>query len=185
MKAFEMAATQPWAILPDMLTTILSIASRETEPEAVAAKLGRPLENTYQVEMREGVAILPVTGPVMRYANLFSKVSGATSIDVLATDFNEALANPEVQGIVLHIDSPGGTVAGVNEFAQMLYNARGQKPIIAYVSGMGASAAYWIASACDAIVLDATASVGSIVSLPCKRMTRSAKPKRASKKFRL
>lgn len=162
MKAFELAIGQPWAILPEMLSTILSIAARETNPEAVAAKLGRPLENSYNTELRDGVAILPVTGPVMRYANLFSKVSGATSIDVLATDFNQAIANPDVKAIVLNIDSPGGTVAGVNEFADMIYAARGKKPIISYVSGMGASAAYWLASSADEIVIDATASVGSI-----------------------
>lgn len=162
MNAFELVIAQPWAILPDMLTTILSIASRETDPEAVATKLGRPLENTYQTEFRDGVAILPVQGAVMRYANLFSKVSGATSIEILATDFAQAVANPDVKAIVLNIDSPGGTVAGVNEFSEMIYAARGKKPIVAYVSGMGASAAYWIASSADEIVLDATASVGSI-----------------------
>ena len=162
MKAHHFIATQPWAILPAMLTTILDIAARETDPEAVAAKLGRPLENTYQIEMRDGIAILPVTGAIMRYANLFSKVSGATSIELLATDFNQALHNPDVKAIVLNIDSPGGTVAGINEFAEMIYAARTQKPIVAYVSGMGASAAYWLASAADEIVIDATASVGSI-----------------------
>lgn len=58
-------------------------------------------------------------------------MSGATSIAVLATDFNEALNNPAVNAIVLEIDSPGGTVAGINELAEMIYAARKQKPIIA------------------------------------------------------
>jgi len=177
MKAFELASTQAWAILPEMLTTILSIAARETDPEAVAAKLGRPLENTYQVEMRDGVAVIPVHGAVMRYANLFTRVSGATSIEQLALDFNQALENPAVKGIVLNIDSPGGTVAGVNELADMIYAARGRKPITAYVSGMGASAAYWLASSADEIVMDATASVGSIgvVSVQTDDTERKAK----------
>lgn len=177
MKALEMAVTQPWAILPATLATILSIAARETDPEAVAAKLGRPLENTYQTEIRDGVAILPVSGPIMRYANLFNKVSGATSIDVLALDFNKALTNPDVKAIVLNVDSPGGTVAGVNELAEMIYAARGQKPIVAYVSGLGASAAYWLATAADEIVMDATASVGSIgvVSVQTDDTERKAK----------
>lgn len=177
MKALALATAQPWAILPDMLTTILQIAAREIDPEAVAAKLGRPLENSCQTELRDGVAILPVTGALMRYANLLSKVSGATSIDMLATDFNQAFDNPDVKAIVLNIDSPGGTVAGVNEFAEMIYSARGKKPIVAYVSGMGASAAYWIASAADEIVLDATASVGSIgvVSVQMDDTERKAK----------
>lgn len=177
MKAFELAASQPWAILPEMLTTIISVAARETDFEAVSAKLGHPLENTYQTELRDGIAILPISGPVMRYANLFSKVSGATSIEILATDFNQALKNTDVKAIVLSIDSPGGTVAGVNEFSEMIYAARGRKPIISYVSGIGASAAYWIASAADEIVIDATASVGSIgvISVQTDETERKAK----------
>jgi len=163
MRALEWITNQPWAILPESLQTIIRIAGRENESvEAVAAKLGRPLDNTRTVEVRDGVAIVPVSGPIMRYANLFSQISGATSIDILATDFRTALDNPDIKAIILGIDSPGGMVTGVNEFADMVYAARGTKPITAYVSGMGASAAYWIASAADQIVLDATASLGSI-----------------------
>jgi ClpP class serine protease len=67
-----------------------------------------------------------------------------------------------VKGIILAIDSPGGEVNGTSEFAQMVYDARGKKPIVAYVSDLGCSAAYWIASAADEIVVADTARVGSI-----------------------
>lgn len=163
MKAIDLILAQPWAIQPDSLETICRISLRENESvEAVAAKLGRPLENTHEVTHRDGVAIVPVSGPIFRRANIFTRISGATSIDTLATDFTAAVTDPEVSAIVLEIDSPGGQVTGINEFAGMIKSARGIKPIIAYVGGMGASAAYWIASAADSIVLDASASVGSI-----------------------
>ena len=91
-KAFDFAADQPWAILPESLETILSIAGRyNDDPEAVAAKIGRPLNNTRTVSMRGDTAVIPVHGPIFRYANLFTEISGATSIEVMATDLQKAM----------------------------------------------------------------------------------------------
>lgn len=159
--AFDLVAATPWAIQPHMLETIAAIAQRENEtPEAVAARLGRPLQNTRTVTERDGVAIVPVSGPIMRYANLFTEISGATSLEVLSRDFNAALTNPAIKSIVLDLDSPGGQATGISEFAQMVRAAN--KPVVAYVGGMAASAAYWIAAAADEIVISKTALVGSI-----------------------
>ena len=153
----------PWAIQPQALEEIIAIAERRNEtPEAVAARLGRELDNTQSTEIRNGVAIVPVTGPLFRYANLFTAISGASSYDVLATDFTAALENPDVQAIVLNVDSPGGDANGVSEFSDMVFAARGKKPIWAYVGGQAASAAYWIASSADQVVVSDTAVLGSI-----------------------
>jgi signal peptide peptidase SppA len=99
-------------------------------------------------------------GPIFRHANLMTMFSGATSVEDLATDFSSALADPRVKAILLNINSPGGQVDGINEMAGMI-NAAG-KPVYAYVGGMAASAAYWLASQADEIVTDATALIGSI-----------------------
>ena len=74
----------------------------------------------------------------------------------LAPNFTQALEDDSIQGIVLNIDSPGGQMNGTNELANMIFAARGTKPITAYVGGLGASGAYWIASAADEIAVDAT-----------------------------
>ena len=161
VSAFDLVASQPWAITPEMLETISSIARREGEGvQAVEARLGRPLQNARKVTMRGDVAIVPVTGPVFRYANLMTEISGATSLEVLATDFTTALEDPAVSAIVLNMDSPGGQASGISEFAQMVRSAT--KPVIAYVDGNAASAAYWIASAADQVVISKTGMVGSI-----------------------
>lgn len=153
----------PWAIQSEALEEIIAIAERRNEaPEAVAARLGRELSNTQRTEIRDGVAVVPVEGPLFRYANLFTDISGASSYDVLARDFTAAVENPDVRAIVLNVDSPGGDANGVSEFADMIYQARGEKPIIAYVGGSGASAAYWIASAASEVVVGDTAELGSI-----------------------
>lgn len=161
-RAFELAAAQPWLMQPDALGNLLSIAERMGDPVALETKLGRKLDNSQLVSIRNGVAVVPVIGPIFRYANLFTEISGATSTQVLATDIREALDNPAVQAIVLNIDSPGGVASGINELSEMIYAGRAQKRIVAYIGGSGASGAYWIASAAHEIVIDETAIAGSV-----------------------
>jgi signal peptide peptidase SppA len=155
--------SQPWACTPEVMETIMDIANRQNlSPEAVAKEIGRPLRNSYDVEMRDSVGILPMQGPLIRYATMFSQISGATSYDMLAQDFARMVNDPAVSAIILNIDSPGGEANGVSEFADQIAAARGIKPIVAYVGGMGASAAYWLAAAADEIVISDTAVLGSI-----------------------
>lgn len=161
-RAFELAASRPWLMLPDALDSLMAIADRQGDPEALEARLGRPLENTRVVSMRDGIAIIPVTGPIMRYANMFTRISGATSTQELATDLQAALDNPQVKGIILNVDSPGGEANGINELGDMVYAARGKKPIKAYGGGTVASASYWIGSSADELIIDDTALLGSI-----------------------
>lgn len=152
---------------------ILAVAERRNEAvEAVEAKLGRPLDNSHSVTVRDGVAIVPVIGPIARYADFFTVISGATSIDTLAKDFRSAIDDRSVRAIILNMDSPGGTVSGISEFASQVKAARGIKPIVCYVGSQAASAGYWIASAADQIVADSTAMLGSIgvvVGMPRKK----------------
>ena len=65
--------------------------------------------------------------------------------------------------VVLHVDSPGGYVSGVRETRRAI--ARAQEAgiyVVAYVSGMAASAALWLASAADEVVLSPLAQAGSV-----------------------
>ena len=162
-RSIEILLTIPWAIRPEWAKQMLTIARRDgLTPEAVAAELGQPLNNTRTVTVREGIATIPMSGPMFRYANIFADVSGATSYEALATDLRVALDDASVQAILLAVDSPGGEVFGASELSDMVFNARGTKPIVAHVSGFGASAAYWIASAADEVVTSSTGILGSL-----------------------
>lgn len=173
-RAFELAASRPWLMLPDALDGLMAIADRQGDPEALEARLGRQLENTRAVTVRDGVAVIPVVGPIMRYANLFTRISGATSTQELATDFQAALDDPKVKAIVFNVDSPGGEANGINELSDMIHAARGRKPIKAYGGGSVASGAYWLASAADELVVDDTALMGSI-GVVVEVLTREAR----------
>jgi signal peptide peptidase SppA len=168
MDVWTSLCSQQWMIQREALETIAAIAARQNDPaayEALQAERGRPLVNSRRVSVRgetENVAVIPVIGPIFPRANLFSMMSGATSTDVLAQDLRTALNDRTIDAIILEIDSPGGAVSGINELAQLIYDARAEKPVIAYGQHTVASAAYWIASAAREIVIDATAPVGSI-----------------------
>lgn len=160
---YNRMTSTPWLITAEALETIISIAERTNEkPEAVAARLGRELDNSYAAEQRGSTAIIPVNGPLLRHANLFTMISGATSYDLLARDFQAALDNPAIESIILNIDSPGGDVNGLSELANMVYAARDKKKVVAYVGGTSASAAYWLASSASEIVISDTSMLGSI-----------------------
>lgn len=159
-----------WAITEDALRMMLSIVQREHETpdeivdrlQAIAAQLGEPLDGTQRVTVRNGVATVPVLGPLFPRANLFTEVSGATSMEMLAQDFITALEDDDVRAILLAMDTPGGTVEGTKELGQLIYEARGMKPIVAQVSDMAASGGYWIGSAADEVVTTETGILGSI-----------------------
>jgi len=161
-RALNAIFTGKWAIETNHFDLLVGIASREySNMEAV---LATPTERRQSgmLSMRNGVAIINTFGPIFPHADMFTDISGATSVDTLALRFGEALNAPDVKAIVLNVDSPGGNVVGINEFSNMIYNSRGVKPIVAYTGGLCASASYWIASATDKIVADRTAFIGSL-----------------------
>ena len=180
--ALRFLSTKQWALDGAYLAVMAGIAARDLDTidlsalgefQAVAAKDGVFSKAGYEV--RNGVAVLSVSGVVSRHANLFHAICGGTSTEALAKQFNAALVDPSIHAIALYVDSPGGEANGIHELAEMIYSARGKgKKIIAYVAGMGASAACWIATAADEVVIDATGSMGSIGVVQTMRFKKDA-----------
>lgn len=170
----------PWIILAPALQSIAEIAQRETpdpqnleawkgllapqnrDRQAVAFRPAVELPGARRARLRDGIAIIPVTGPIFRRANLLTDFSGATALSDIALDLQLAREDPRVRGILLEVDSPGGHADGIAEVAATIRAMRGEKPMAAYVDGMAGSAAYWLASAADRLVLAPTAVVGSL-----------------------
>ena len=72
------------------------------------------------------------------------------------------MASSEVGSIVLDIDSPGGVASGIAEMADEIRSARGSKKVVAVANHSAASAAYWLASAADELVVTKSGRVGAI-----------------------
>jgi ClpP class serine protease len=162
MRAYQYILSQVWAILPEALEIGLNIALREHEPESVQARDGKPMDRTRTASKRGCVAVIPVCGPIFRYADMFTELCGGATVDAIAKDLTAALDDDSVDAIVLEIDSPGGQAAGIGELAAMIRDGTKRKPIIGYTSAHACSAAYWIAAACSEVVAAPTAILGSI-----------------------
>lgn len=125
------------------------------------ARIGKMAERA--AARQEGaVAILPLRGVLVNRASMLDDISGAISHEEFGRAFSAAAADPAVKAIVLDIDSPGGMVQGSDELSARIFAARGLKPIIAHANANMASAAYWVGSAADEIVLMPSAETGSI-----------------------
>jgi signal peptide peptidase SppA len=72
------------------------------------------------------------------------------------------MADPNVTAIVIDVDSPGGSVSGVDELAAEIYAARGKKTIVAISNTLNASAALYISSAASELVVMPSSLTGSI-----------------------
>ncbi len=84
-------------------------------PEALEARPGCPLDAAQRVTVRRGVAVLPVTGPLFRYAGMFTRVSRATSY--------------------LHHPRPGASgVGSVHETTNILSCGSRSDPVVAIVT---------------------------------------------------
>lgn len=160
----------PWAITQQSLTEIQSIYAAHCKGEkidiaAVEARLNRPLANEQQAyTVRDGgIAVLPIDGVMAPKANLMMQISGGASTQMLAKQVESALVDPRVKGMVLAIDSPGGSVLGTPELADTVRLFGASKPIVAVTDGVMASAAYWVGSAANAVYLSGpTVNIGSI-----------------------
>ncbi len=114
-------------------------------------------------EIRHGVAIIAIDGLLAPKANLFTKMCGGTSLQIVSSHITAAINDDRVKAIVLSIDSPGGSVFGTPETADLIYSGAKKKPIVAHSDEQMRSAAYWIGCAANAVYLSGpTVQAGAI-----------------------
>jgi signal peptide peptidase SppA len=100
--------------------------------------------------------IIPINGVISKY-----DYCGAPGTNSIADFITKAAGHPNIKNFVFVIDSPGGAVDGTQNLAETILNL--DKPTVAFCDGLAASAGYWIASACDAVICNLnTDQVGSI-----------------------
>lgn len=165
----------PWLLLPSYHSNIRAVVeARAAMTAAEWAAERRPgigisgeKVEVPQAVKRDGIMEIPIAGVIVRGATDFERGSGAVSTEEISADIADALADDEVRGILLDIDSPGGMVNGVPELAAEIANAAAQKPVIAFSAGLLTSAAYYLAAGATAIYVTPSSEIGSIgVYLP-------------------
>ena len=155
-----------WAIHPAKMAELLSTlafraAGHEFTPEEIAARIGDPKPGG-SLGKRGAVAVIPIRGVIAHRMDAMSASSGGTSTEQIGAMLSQIAADDSIDTIVYDIDSPGGTVPGVQELASQMFALRGTKKQIAEVNSLAASAAYWLASQADEIVSLPSGMIGSI-----------------------
>lgn len=161
--------TAPWAIRPEKLTEMAGVYATHLRGDKIdlkgfqAASFKDPSADRQPYDVIHGVAVIPIDGVLTKRGSWLSSLCGMSSTALIRQDLQAALEDPGVASIVLHIDSPGGTVDGTQELADAIFAARNQKPIVALADGCMCSAAYWAgAAAAKVYITSNTTEVGSI-----------------------
>jgi signal peptide peptidase SppA len=159
-------AAEPWALEKTKLITVANFLRFKAlggkySQEEVAARIHHKTEAS--VRQADGsVGVLPIHGVIGERMNMLDDISGGTSTELISKQFRAMLNDNTVKAIVFDINSPGGVARSVEELAQEIYDARGIKPMVAQVNTCAASAAYWIATQADEVVVTPSGQAGSI-----------------------
>ncbi|MBL7054205.1 signal peptide peptidase SppA [Candidatus Woesearchaeota archaeon] len=104
-------------------------------------------------------ALIPIKGVIVSdgAGDLFE--AGASSTEIIKL-IKKADSNPNIKAIIFEINSPGGTPVASEEITNAI--KRTNKTTVAWIREVGASGAYWIASATDHIVASRMSLTGSI-----------------------
>lgn len=156
----SLASHHVWLILPEVVAT-MQLSIRQM---LLTGKAEIPKAATKEVRPKASgkIAVLPMHGPIMQRSDIWMEVFGGTSTDNFGAMFDEVMRDSSIKGVIVDIDSPGGTVPGVQELSDKIHAARGQKPVVGIANSMAASAAYWVGSAFDRLYVSPGGNVGSI-----------------------
>ncbi len=116
---------------------LLAVQSAKSEEDGIA---------------KPAIAVVPIYGEIVS--------GGSADPTTLIKLIKKADGDFSTHAIILEINSPGGTVVASKEVAEAVKNTK--KPTVAWIREVGASGAYWIASAADKVVADEASITGSI-----------------------
>lgn len=170
MKILEMLE-KPWLIKEEAAKDIVAVVVshlagdkldlKDLEMRVVSGD-GKDANRVYRIE--NGKAIFEIFGPLMPRVSAFQRIFfNASGMVQIEESIKAAVLDSSVDQIILHINSPGGTVEYTKELSDSIRELTKKKEIISFTDGQIASAAYWIASATDKIYISSeNTDIGSI-----------------------
>jgi signal peptide peptidase SppA len=170
LNLLQLVAGRPWAIQAEVAFHVRGMVAREGIAALRHLVQLRDGIHTRSIEAARGgrrtadagrraVAVVPIIGTLTHRPELIgSEMTRSTA--AVAEEVRAADRDPNVTGIVLEVDSPGGEVFGVPEAWAAIRGA--SKPVVASVNGQAGSAAYYLASAAREVVVTPSGEVGSV-----------------------
>lgn len=155
-----------WAMLEDRFNALRGHAQqlnvqlhleKMAEPKAREEIAARGSTDVFVT--RDRIAVVEIRGPMMKQVSSLS--AGASTVAV-RRQIRSAGSDDDVAGILLVVDSPGGTVAGTHDLAADVAAAAERKPVFGYAEDMAASGVYWVLAQSSKVFANESALVGSI-----------------------
>ena len=183
----------PLLVTPDVACTVANaLAARwdvdPLEPFDASRFVGQPsgprdangeIRTMYRAE--NGIALIGVMGELVNRGAWVGASSGLTSYEGIDAQLAAAERDDAVKGVILDVNSPGGQASGAMETAAKIRALDAKKPVVAFVNGMAASAAYALASGARTIIATPSAMLGSI-GVVWMHVDRSAQAEKAGVK---
>ena len=149
-----------WAMEPTHFMRMLEW-TRANVP-LIKVEASTKIDDQIPLQISNGMGVIRIRGVMDKSPSFFLSIFGGCSTMMIRRAVEEAARNDDVEEILLIIDSPGGSVDGLAELADAVMAARKEKPVIAQVDGMAASAAYAIASQAHFVYAQRMDLIGSI-----------------------
>ena len=153
-------AGSAWAMEPVKAQAILDMLAQRAAGGAQAfdqedERDRRLAARAPQKQPEGGVAVVPLYGVISPRVHDVEGLStgGGVSAESFAAAMRQLAGDPGVTGIVIDVDSPGGNVAGISEAVEAIREAKQAKPVSAVAHHSAASAAYWLASSADELIV--------------------------------
>lgn len=145
-----------WMVEPRWISNAIAmIESGAMKPDQAAASKASEPDDLFIMD--GDVAIVPIEGAMTKGR---SSYGGTSTVETRAT-IRALSQDPEVRGIMLHIESPGGTAAGTAELADDVYAARRFKPVHSFASDLMASAAAFVGLQAERVTINPSGEAGS------------------------
>lgn len=109
-----------------------------------------------------GIAIIDIFGIMVQRATGLDALSGLTSYEQIGSEVQQAIDDPDVRGIMLNLDTPGGETSGAFDLADFLWACSKKKKIWSIANDAAFSGGYLLASQTSRIYTTQTGGVGSI-----------------------
>ena len=130
---------------------------------------------------KPGIAVVTLDGPIVSGRGgpqMLPFGNSNAGGDTIAAALREAVADDDVEAIVLRVNSPGGSVTGSETIWREVVRAtEAGKPVIASMGAVAASGGYYVSMAADEIIANAGTITGSIGVVTGKLVSRQLKDK--------
>lgn len=155
---FDILTKYPWAITEIELQSIIKMV----ENFDIKSAMDNPFSTTPQerVQILGNIAVINIKGSIFRYSNILTDFYNLATVDKLIEDVNYVKSLEDVKGVIYNIDSGGGQANGISEASDIMGTIN--KPTKTYIGGSGASAAYWLGSKANEVIINKTGIAGSI-----------------------